>query len=204
MALERRPDGRLVVVTGASRSGKTLWTRREVERAPRLLVWDSVGEWGDVASCERITDIRELARRCAPPARSERLAYVAPITAAEFERFCKLAWVWIRVAPGILVVEELADVTSPGKAPPAWGELVRKGLRYGPHIYALTQRPAESDKTVIGNASTIHCHRMARAQDRAYMARELDVDQSQLDALKPLEFIEKHAGGRVTRGRVKP
>jgi hypothetical protein len=120
-----------------------------------------------------------------------------------FDAFCRLAWVWVRVAPGVLVIEELADVTSPGKAPPAWGEIVRKGLRYGPHIYALTQRPAESDKTVIGNASVIHCHRMARSMDRAYMARELDIAQDQLDALKPLDFIERDATGRISSGRVK-
>lgn len=203
VALERRPDGRLVVVCGASRSGKTIWTRRQTERAPRLLVWDSVGEWSDVGNCERITDLRELARRCAPPARSERLAFVGPITPAMFDAFCRLAWVWVRVAPGVLVIEELADVTSPGKAPPAWGEIVRKGLRYGPHIYALTQRPAESDKTVIGNASVIHCHRMARSMDRGYMARELDISQDQLDALKPLDFIERDATGRISSGRVK-
>lgn len=204
MALERRQDGRLVVVTGASRSGKTLWTRRRVERAPRLLVWDSVGEWSDIGNCERITDSRELVRRCSPPARSERLAFVAPITAGSFDLFCRLAWVWVRVAPGVLVIEELADVTSPGKAPAAWGELVRKGLRYGVHIYALTQRPAESDKTVMGNATAVHCHRMARAADRAYMAREMDIEQQQLDALKPLEYIEKEASGKLSRGRVTP
>ena len=175
-----------------------------MERAPRVLVWDSVGEWADIGNCERITDARELARRCAPPARSERLAFVAPITAASFDVWCKLAWIWLRVAPGVLVVEELADVTSPGKAPPAWGEIIRKGLRYGPHIYALTQRPAESDKTCIGNASVIHCHRLARAQDRTYMARELDTEQAELDALRPLDFIERDANGRITRGRVKP
>lgn len=165
----------------------------------RLLVWDGAGDW-HAHSCELIRSPQELVER-AKHARLERLAYVPPkITPAHFELFCNIAWVWIRMARGALVVEELADVTHPGKAPVAWGEIIRKGLRYGPVIYAITQRPSESDKTALGNASRVHCHRMQRAADCAYMAAELRVPALEVGQLRPFEWIERDAWGHVTRG----
>lgn len=112
---------------------------------------------------------------------------------AQFDGFCRLAYIAMRAHPGevTVIVEELADVTSPGKAPPGWGVIVRRGLRYGPQLYAVTQRPSESDKTVMGNASIFHCHSMARADDARYMAREMRIDQEKIDALRPLQFIER-------------
>lgn len=201
MPLVTRPDGRLVVVCGASRSGKTAWTAQQVKRAARLLVWDSVGEWADRYGCERVATLSALAAAVRPPARAGRLAFYG--SPPQFDTFCRLAWVWLRAARGALVVEELADVTHPGKAPLAWGEIVRKGLRYGVDVYALTQRPSESDKSSIGNASVIHSHRMARDQDRRYIAAELGVPVADVEALAPLQWIERDALGAVRRGAVK-
>lgn len=155
-----------------------------------MLVWDSVGEWGDRFGCRRVGSFRELRALAASP-KPERLAFYVPGMAEHFDVFCALAWVWIRAARGALVIEELAGVTSPGKAPRMWGEICRAGLRYGPRIVAVTQRPAESDKTCIGNATILHCHKMVREQDEAYMARELRVDAARLAALRPLEWIER-------------
>jgi len=187
-ALTRRPDGSLYVVTGASRTGKTTWVARRVERARRLLVWDSVGEWGQRFGCERVGSVGELSRAIF---RRSRIAFEIPCSPENFGAFCRLAWVFVRASHGTVVVEELADVTSPGKAPLYWGELVRKGLRYGPEIYALTQRPSESDKTVMGNASVLHVHQMAREEDAKYMARELRCGVDKVDSLRPFQWLER-------------
>lgn len=204
MALVHRPDGALTVVTGASRSGKTAWTVQRVRAVRRVLVWDAVGEWGDRYGCTRISSLAEL-QVLAPGTRLERAAYFRPgaMGPREFDTFCRLAWVWIRAARGALVIEELAGVTTPGKAPAAWGDIVRAGLRYGPDIYALTQRPSESDKTVMGNATVLHCHAMARAGDRRYMAAELDTDPDALARLRPLQWLERdRRTGELRRGTV--
>jgi len=201
--LERREDGSLYVVTGASRTGKTTWTVEEVKRTRRLLVWDSVGEWSDRFNCRRVESVFELAQLCKPGAPDVRIGFCVPVTTENFAAFCRLAWVWLRVKPGDLVVEELADVTSPGKAPVYWGEIIRKGLRYGPRVYALTQRPSESDKTVMGNASVLHVHQMAREDDCKYMAKELRVDPKIVDALLPYHWIERDRRTKtLTNGRL--
>lgn len=207
-ALQQRPDGTLYVVTGASRTGKTTWTEQRTRSARRLLVWDSADEWNWRFHCRRVETVHALAQAVKPGAPPARVAFCAPVTAENFAAFCRLAWVFIRADIGVLVVEELADVTSPGKAPTYWGEIVRKGLRYGPEIYALTQRPVESDKTVFGNASVLHTHQMDRVDDGKHMARELRVEQSLVDALKPYQWIERDRRSKELRtgmvGRVRP
>jgi hypothetical protein len=202
--LERRPDGTLYVVTGASRTGKTTWVAERVASARRLLVWDSVGEWGDRFNCTRVDSVFQLAQLVKPGAPARRLAFASPVTADNFAAWCRLAWVYLRADLATLVVEELSDVTSPGKAPTPWGEIIRKGLRYGPEVYALTQRPSESDKTSIGNASVLHVHAMARVEDAAYMARELRGTVAEVDSLMPFEWIERDRRTHsTTRGKLR-
>lgn len=172
-----------------------------------MLVWDSVGEWSREGLVEPIRTLQELGARlrvdAAKPGRST-LGYVGPVNAATFEAFCRMAWAWLRAAPeGALVIEELADVTAPGKAPAAWGEIVRKHRHAGGRVYALTQRPSESDKTIVGNAAVLHVGRMNMQRDRAYAAACLDVPMADITALGDLEFIEKDMRSRaISRGRV--
>jgi hypothetical protein len=117
-----------------------------------------------------------------------------------FPAFCKLAFVWMKAAPrGVLVVEELADVTSPGKAPQGWGDIIRKGRHYSGSIYGLTQRPSESDKTLAGNADVIHCGRLSFPTDRKTLAEYLDVPVDQVTALPSLHWIERDMRTRELR-----
>jgi hypothetical protein len=197
-AISQRTDGTLYVVSGASRSGKTSWIAQRVAAAPRLLVWDTVGEWAEKFHCKPRWSFEYLARDVIPGAPAQRIAFQpmmgpdSPTMAEQFGGFCRMAYVAMRAHRRLtLVVEELADVTSPGKAPPAWGVICRRGLRFGPEIYGVTQRPSESDKTIMGNASVFHCHSMARADDARYMAKEMRIDQAAIDALEPLQFIER-------------
>jgi hypothetical protein len=163
-----------------------------------------MGEWGARYRCKPLHSFAQLRDWAKPTAGDGRLAFYMPGMVEHFETWCRFAWIWIRARPGgVLVVEELAHVTTPGKAPRMWHEIISTGLRYGPRIYALTQRPAESDKTVMGNASVIHAHRVAFTRDRDYMAEALTVPRGQVAALRPLEFIERDMlADRVTRGRV--
>ena len=70
-------------------------------------------------------------------------------------------------------------------------------------MYGVTQRPCESDKTIMGNRTLVHCHAMPRPKDRAYMASEMGMDQSMLDRLQPFEWVEVDQKGTITRGKTK-
>lgn len=201
---QSRPDGKLHAVAGASRSGKTAWVSQQVASVGRLLVWDYKSEWFVRYRCRRVQGIAELAPLVRPGAAPARIAFASTgaMDAAAFEHWCQMAFVWLRADVGTLVVEETASVTSPGKAPPGWGNILRMGLGFGCDIYAITQRPAESDKTAFGNASVLHTHRLARAADRKFMASEMDVPLTQINALQPLQWVQRDAHGVVRTGAV--
>jgi len=201
----RRRDGRLIFVTGSRGSGKSGWTRQAVGERQRLLVWDAVKEWsrdGLVRPVRSLTDLHQLIITDIQSPGLFRYGYVGPVTKKAFVTFCKLATVWMKAAPeGCVVVEELADVTHAGKAPEGWGELVREGRHYSGDIYALTQRPAESDKTVAGNCDLIHAGRQSFPRDRKTMAEYLDVPVEEVTALESLHWIERDMRDRrLSRG----
>jgi len=204
MAPPRRPDGIAVLVSGSRGSGKSGWTRQQCEGAERLLVWDSVHEWSRdrlVTPVRTLTELHDLVVADLRAPGAFRYGYTGPVNDKTFHTFCKLAFVWIKAAPGTLVVEELADVTSPAKAPEGWGEIIRKGRHYSGRIYALTQRPAESDKTIAGNADVIHTGRLSFPRDRKALAEYLDVPVDQITSLESLHWIERDMRDRrLTRG----
>lgn len=208
MALVTRPDGLLRYVTGSMGSGKTSWCKGELRSAPRLLCWDGKGvDWGPRDGC-RVIDLGGL-RRIVTDKRlcraKLRLSVRVEVSRKNFERFAALAWIWARIEPGALMVDEIGDVTTVGKAPGAWGEIVRKGRAFGLNTYVTTQRPQECDKTAQGNAMIFHCGLMADAEDQAYVARRLlggMVSTADVAALGPMEYIERDVRTRtIKRGR---
>lgn len=205
--LKTREDGRLTAVAGTSRFGKTGWVKQQTKDASRLLIWDPRGEY--IAKdefgwpgCEVVQSIQELARRLRADATgTARIAYWGNLP--DFDAWAKLAYLWGGFWPAVIIGEEIADVTSPGKAPDGWGQLIRKGLYYGNHIYAISQRPAESDKTVWGNASLIHCHACVLDTDADYMARKMGCPAAELMNMDYLEWIERESGSKVlVRGKL--
>lgn len=203
LKVERRPDGELVVVTGGSGSGKTLFAMTRFGRAARLLVWDSHLEWCSHGA-EAIASLGELAARCSGRDPWQ-LAYTGPATRATFPTFCRIALCAMKLEACTVVVEELAEVTHAGKAPDAWGELIRWTRKLGGRLVGLTQRPAESDKTLLGNAHLVACHGCTRAEDAAYMGKLMRVPQAVVDSLDRalLERLEWRPDGSVLRKTTK-
>jgi hypothetical protein len=180
---------------------------QQTRDAHRLLVWDAMKEWtreGRIAPVASLQDLHGLVvQDIRAPAAVFRYGWVGPVNQHYFGCFCALAWPWMRRRPGVLVVEELADVTSPGKAPGAWGNIVREGRHTGSDIYAATQRPTESDSTIAGNCDVMHCGRQSFPRDRRTIADYLAVPVAEVASLQNLEFIERDMRtGRITRGRL--
>lgn len=199
--IERRPDGERIVVTGSSGMGKSASAIEIVGAAPRLFVWDVDRQWCRLPRmrlASSAVELVELGRQ------ANRVAYFPPATHADsFDFFCRVAWAWGQLGAGVVVAEELAAVTQPGKAPTSWGELIRRGRKYGITVVGVTQSVQESDKTLIRNASLIRCHYLTRSVDRRYMAHELDVAETSIESLQQLEYIERRLPGRASQGRTK-
>jgi hypothetical protein len=184
-------DGRLIVVGGASRSGKTVHVKKRTKADRRIVAWDPEDQWSQESGYRKITTRAELMKAIQSPGHM-RLAFVAGGELKdEFNFWAGAVYYAGRyIAPLVAIAEELADVTTPSKAPGHWGILLRRGLKRGITIYAISQRWAEADKTAIGNASEFVLFRQSSGDDVLYLSRKTRVPVSDLEALRQFEYIQ--------------
>jgi hypothetical protein len=198
-------DGKLYVIAGASRSGKTAWVRQQVAKVRRVIAWDIEAQWADVRGFEKVTSrvglLAAVGRRG-----GLKIAYVAGGNIQDEFNFWAgcVQYAGRYVEPVAAIAEELADVTTPAKAPGNWGVLLRRGLKRGVSIYAISQRWSEADKTAVGNASEFVIFRQSSGDDVRYLSRKTRVPESEIDGLKPLEYVRYDAYlQQATKGRLK-
>lgn len=197
-------DGRLYVIAGASRSGKTAWTVRQVKTARRVFAWDPEAQWCELPGWRKVTTragMLDAAQRPGP----QRIAYVAGgALAAEFDFWAGCVMYAGRyVEPLEAIAEELADVTTPAKAPGNWGILIRRGLKRGITLRCISQRWSEADKTAVGNASDFVIFRQSSGDDVRYLSRKTRVQESEINDLAPLQFVHMDAlTGEISRGKL--
>lgn len=193
----------IVAAIGATGSGKSAWIKQGLaaRRPPRLLAWDPQGEYAahGVVYRDRVKLLDAVARAptfAAIYQPGDRLADYP----ARFDWLCRLAYA---LGDLVLVVEELADVTAPNRAPDAWSVVTRKGRHKALRVVAASQRPASVDKDFFGNCTMIHCGRLNYAPDLKCMADVLAVPVAQLGQLAPLAYIERDMlSGQTRAGRL--
>lgn len=199
-------DGRLIVVGGASRSGKTAYVKKAIKGEARIVAWDSEDQFSAIPGFRRITKKADLFHALSSIAGPQKLAFVPGGKLAELFDFWAgcVFYAGRYVAPLTCIAEELADVTTPAKAPGNWGILLRRGLKRGINIYAISQRWAEADKTAFGNASEFVLFMQSSGDDVKYLAKKTRVEQAELDTLKPLEYVRYDVATRQkTRAKLK-
>jgi hypothetical protein len=193
-------DGRLYIIGGKSRSGKTSWTARQIRSVRRILAWDPDDQYSQLPGFRRVTRPAQL-KAIADNPNPGRYAFVPSGDLKEsFDFFCECAFHWGRFAGGgAVIAEELADVSSPGKAPNGWGKLCRRGLKRSLDIYAISQRWAEADKTAFGNASEYIIFMLASQDDVAYLAKKSRIPIQDIETLERFEFIRLDTDTREIR-----
>lgn len=197
-------DGILYVVGGASRSGKTAWVKRKIKGAKRVLAWDPEDQWAQEPGFVRVTNgiqLIELLQRKGPL----KVAFVSGGDLAEAFNF------WAGVAqyanryiePLEIIAEELSDVSTPAKAPGNWGILIRRGLKRGSTIYAISQRWQEADKTAIGNASLFVFFRQNGRRAVKYLEDQTGIP-AEVIPTEPLNFVVfDPTTGKITKDRLR-
>lgn len=177
-------------ICGSSGSGKSVHVKKAIESDRRVIVFDPDDEYGNVPgifTCYSAQQMTDLVKKNRTTPLKVRLVKEG---VAAFELCCALAFAWTNCT---LVCEEIADTTNAGKAPPQWGKVLRRGSRKRAiRIFAVTQRPAEADKTALTQATIVRTGLLGRDPDRRAMAQELDLPLDMIARLAPLDFIECH------------
>lgn len=175
-------------VLGSSGSGKSYYVKSQIKKARRLLIFDPDDEYGELSNIQTVTTSSGLLAliKQAGSSKPLRVRFVAN-GKTMFDYLCAVSFAW---ANHVLVVEELADVTSPSKASDNWGKVVRRGRKRGIKIYALSQRPAEADKTIFTQVAKIRCGRLDGEGDQKRVAVNMQCDVNMIACLLPLDYIE--------------
>jgi hypothetical protein len=174
-------------ICGNSGTGKSSTIKEKIKTARRVIVFDPDDEYGEITGFKRVFNVSELiALLIAHQNKSLKVAFVAE-GAKAFELWCSCVFNW---GECLAVAEEIADVTTPSKAPPQWGRLIRRGRKYNIQIMAVTQRPAEADKTILANAAVIRCCALGREGDRIAIAKEIQIDLKTLAKMVPLDWVQ--------------
>jgi hypothetical protein len=191
-----------IAAFGARGTGKTVWVRQQIDKAkpPRLLVWDFKHDPGLEGLGAPIHSLPELIRGC--KAKAFKLRYQVDHGRdihAQFDLFCQAAWL---AGNALVFVDELPEVTKANKAPAAWRRIVNIGREYRGtdgglrhlSIIGAGQRPAECDKSFIGNCDVIHTGRLTHTGDAKQMAEFMGCDFTELMRLEDLHWVEWRAG----------
>ena len=199
VAVENKAN--IVAVMGGSGSGKSTYIKREILRLKpkRLIVFDVMHEYEEFGTPVKFCrDLAALAK-----AKTFKLIFQPSSTNIKevFNFVCKLAF---ETGDCLLVVEELNRVTEATRAPPSWQDCTSRGRHKGLMIYGASQRPANVDKDFFSNATKIRSGRLNFAADIKTLANVLKVKNTDIDELKPLQFIEREmATGQISRGMIK-
>lgn len=201
--MAKRKDGKLLYLTGRSRCGKTTHLMRLIMRDRRQVIWDIEGQYAMLPGYESVDGLGALVKRMIEIGQGEaKLAYQpGGTTDKEFDGFCKAAFSWGVLHPCTIVAEEISDVTTPGKAPNGWGILIRRGMKYQIDIYGVSQRPAEADKTILGNASCVIVFAPNTDADRHYLNKRLDIPLDKIPD-QQLHYVERFNDGKLKAGKI--
>lgn len=178
----------IFVVTGSSGSGKSSIVKKRLARHKRAIIFDPDDEYGKEKGVCTATSVSDLVDKIEATKGGAMKIRIVARTPQAFGAVCNIAFAWGNC---LFIAEELAgeNRTTPSKAPPDWHKIVSRGRKRGITVIGVTQRIAESDKTIIGNASHIFAGRMTRSADRKLIAREIDLPDFTLAGLRDLQFI---------------
>lgn len=186
-------DGKIYIFSGASRTGKSAKAVQVVNalKAKAVFVWDIEAQWCALPGYKKVTSLAEL-KKIVKEGRAGKFAfvYVGVDMQEGFNLFCACVFHYAQYfGECVCVSEELADVTTVAKAPQYWGMLVRRGLKRGLSIIAISQRWQEADKTAIGNASEMFIFTPSTMKDAAYIASTIGQAANEVSQLPQFSFM---------------
>lgn len=202
----RQSKALTIAAFGARGTGKTAWVKQQLAamNPARLMVWDFKHDHALGTVGKAFTNWAEFVRACRKPAFKARyLVHPDYDPHEQFDAFCALAW---DVGNLTMFVDELAEVTKANKAPGTWRKCVNVGRSYENGTKALaiigaSQRPAEVDKSFLGNCDIVHIGRLGDIADAKRFASSWGCDAAELSNLPDLHWVEKRADTpQITRG----
>ena len=158
----------ITVVFGRRGSGKTTYVKEQIAEHGRVIVWDPLGEYGDICTVfddgDPFLDALERAQK-----QCFRLALMPSEPLDElFDQFCRAAWV---VGDVLAVVEEVSMVATATHVPASFAKIIRQGRHRAVSILAAAQRPSEVPRALTAQGSELVSFAQDEPIDQQYLRR---------------------------------
>lgn len=171
---------------GSSGSGKTHNIKQDLKHmnAKRVLVFDPEGAF-DSRDGFYCTTNRQTFYRKARESGDIKLTYQGN-GQSDFDWWCRVVFALAdKRRPSLIVVDELAGVTTTSKAPPAWHQILTRIRKYRGVVLAGAQSPTEIDKTLMRQKDKMFIGYLERPADHRYMAEETGIPVETFASMKP-------------------
>ncbi|MDD2773221.1 MAG: hypothetical protein PHP45_05945 [Elusimicrobiales bacterium] len=192
----------VTLVFGKTGSGKTLFSRGFVRGKRRVIV---VERWTDKNEYDarRLPELLDIVRFFKTKPAAFRVSY-SPRNSDELETLLNIAWVICDVT---VVVEEADTYFEKGGRPGRmFQEVVARGRHKEISLVLVSQNPSRMPKDARREADRLVTCLLVDRADREWCCdfpgASPEVD-GQIKNLKPLEYLEILASGKITKGRVK-
>jgi len=173
------------VVLGRRGCGKTTLIKGVIASRPRLLVFDTLAEYGRSGKVFR--SIPPLIDYVEANAYGQFRAVYQPVETqdleTDFSDFMRLAWI---AGANTIVVDEIDQVSSPSSVP----DQLARNLRYGRHrkmfVIAASRRAADVPRLITSQADELYTFNQTEPRDIQYIAEFAGKDFAQRTLSLPL------------------
>ena len=182
-----------LAATGSGKSQALLQNPSIPRTGARVILWDHKPDHPGLHIRGRVQFVKALRAgivRHQKTGAGFRIAFAGERSVETFEWWCEVVWSVLDARHRTFAIaEELAAVSTPAKATPNAGILIREGRGYGLSFHGTSQRPQEIAKTFYENCDIRYYGRTRNQQLRRAWAAEMDVDPDRLKNLDKLEFL---------------
>jgi len=176
-----------ILLCGTSSCGKGHKVKQLTKTETRLLVFDIAEDWGEKEKVQVVSDdimqVMQLIKRD-----KFRVAF-RPSVEDERGQFDKLNRLVMAMGAMCYMVDELSELVDSRFQLPSWKLLCKRGRHRGIKLRAVTDRPAETDKSIVSHATEIYAGQLVEPSDLAPLRARMGKEMAAKIPLLPLRKL---------------
>jgi len=185
-------EKKITLIFGKRGSGKSYLARKLVEKEPRLMIFDTMGEYdnGVIFVTEKSEQFLEFWRKVYRG--RFRIIYRPIKPDTEIEQICVLVYA---LGNCCFLVEEIDCYCTAYQISDTFAAIVQRGRHKNIKLIGITQRPYGINRLLTSQAKEIFVFNTNEPRDREYLRILLGQEiEPKLDALKQFEYVHWQDG----------